>query len=160
MIKILLIHGPNLNLLGNRETGIYGLSSLDEINAHVKRFADENETELRILQSNSEGALIDAIQEAAGWADGIVINPGGYTHYSYAIRDALAAVGLPVIEVHLSNIYAREEFRHHSVISAVAVGTVAGLGWRSYLCGIEGMIGILKDRREKATIFPIPSPEK
>jgi 3-dehydroquinate dehydratase-2 len=160
VIKILLIHGPNLNLLGNRETRIYGLSSLDEINDRVKHFADENETELRIFQSNSEGDLIDAIQKAAGWADGIVINPGGYTHYSYAIRDALAATGLPVIEVHLSNIYAREEFRHHSVISAVAVGTVAGLGWRSYLFGIEGMIGILKDRREQATISPIQAPEK
>ena len=160
MIKILLIHGPNLNLLGKREPGIYGLSSLDEINAHMKRFAEENETELRIFQSNSEGALIDSIQEAADWADGIVINPGAYTHYSYAIRDAIAAVGLPVIEVHLSNIYAREEFRHHSVISAVAVGTVAGLGWRSYLYGIEGMIGLLRDRGQQTTIASNPAPEK
>jgi 3-dehydroquinate dehydratase-2 len=149
LMKLLLIHGPNLNLLGKREPGIYGLSTLDEINAHLKSFAEENETELRIIQSNSEGALVDAIQDAADWADGIVINPGAYTHYSYAIRDAVAAVGLPVIEVHLSNIYAREEFRHHSVISAVAVGTVAGLGWRSYLYGIEGMIALLRDGKQQ-----------
>ena len=146
MIKILLIHGPNLNLLGKREPGVYGYSSLEEINENMKRFADGHGAELHVFQSNSEGALIDAIQDAAGWADGIVINPGAYTHYSYAIRDALAAVGLPTIEVHLSNIYAREEFRHRSVISAVAVGTIAGLGWRSYVCGIESLIGILKDR--------------
>jgi 3-dehydroquinate dehydratase-2 len=150
LMKVLLIHGPNLNLLGKREPGIYGLSTLEEIDAHLKRFAEENETELRIFQSNSEGALVDAIQDSADWADGIVINPGAYTHYSYAIRDALAAVGLPTMEVHLSNIYAREEFRRHSVISAVAVGTVAGLGWRSYLYGIEGIIGLLRDRSNQA----------
>ena len=146
MIKILLIHGPNLNLLGKREPGVYGYSSLEEINENMTRFAKEHGAELRVFQSNSEGALIDAIQESAGWADGIVINPGAYTHYSYAIRDTLSAVGLPTIEVHLSNIYAREEFRHRSVISAVTVGTIAGLGWRSYVCGIESLIGILKDR--------------
>lgn len=154
MIKILLIHGPNLNLLGKREPCVYGFSSLEEINAQVKIFAEKNGAELRVFQSNSEGALIDAIQEATDWADGIVINPGAYTHYSYAIRDALAAVGLPAIEVHLSNIYAREEFRHHSVISAVVVGTVAGLGWRSYLCGIEGLIGVLKDRKRQSPNSP------
>lgn len=147
-MKILLIHGPNLNLLGKREPDIYGLSSLDEINAHMKRVAEENDAELRTLQSNSEGDLVDAIQQAAEWADGIVINPGAYTHYSYAIRDALAAVGLPAVEVHMSNIHAREEFRHNSVISAAVTGTVAGLGWRSYVCGIESLIGILKDSRK------------
>ena len=144
MFKILLIHGPNLNLLGRREPGIYGMSTLEEINARVRRFAEEKEAELRVFQSNSEGALIDAIQEASGWADGIVINPGAYTHYSYAIRDALSAVGLPAIEVHMSNIHAREEFRSRSVISAVVQGTVAGLGWRSYLLGIEALIGVLQ----------------
>jgi 3-dehydroquinate dehydratase II len=148
VIKILLIHGPNLNLLGKREPGIYGTSGLDEINARMKRFAEDSGTELRIFHSNSEGALIDAIHEAGNWADGIVINPGGYTHYSYAIRDALAAVSLPTIEVHLSNIYAREEFRHHSVISAVVVGCISGLGWRSYLCGVQALIGILQDRAQ------------
>ena len=144
MFKILLIHGPNLNLLGRREPGIYGMSTLEEINARVQRFAEEKEAELRVFQSNSEGALIDAIQDASGWADGIVINPGAYTHYSYAIRDALSAVGLPAIEVHMSNIHAREEFRSRSVISAVVQGTVAGLGWRSYLLGIEALIGVLQ----------------
>jgi 3-dehydroquinate dehydratase II len=144
--KILLIHGPNLNLLGKREPGIYGTSGLDEINAMLKRIAEENETELRVFQSNSEGALIDAIHEAGNWADGIVINPGAYSHYSYALRDALTAVNLPTVEVHLSNIFAREEFRHTSVISPVVIGCIAGLGLRSYSCGLQSLIGILKDR--------------
>jgi len=147
-MKILLIHGPNLNLLGKREPEIYGSKGLEEINAQVKRFAEQNGAELKIFQSNSEGALVDAIQDAAAWADGIVINPGAYTHYSYAIRDALASIALPVIEVHLSNIFAREEFRRHSVVSAVVEGTVSGLGWRSYLYAVEGLIGILKDRKQ------------
>jgi 3-dehydroquinate dehydratase II len=146
MIKILLIHGPNLNLLGKREPKHYGTLSLDEINIRMQRLAEDRGIELRIFQSNSEGALIDAIQDAGDWAAGIVINPGGYTHYSYAIRDALAAVNLPAVEVHLSNIHAREEFRQHSVISAVAVGCISGLGWRSYLHGLEALIEILKDR--------------
>ena len=146
MIKILLIHGPNLNLLGKREPEIYGLSSLDEINEYLERFAEQNDVELRIYQSNSEGDLVDIIQEAADWADGIVINPGAYTHYSYAIRDALSAIDLPSVEVHLSNIYAREEFRRRSVISEVVEGTIAGFGWRSYVCGLDGLIGIIKDR--------------
>jgi 3-dehydroquinate dehydratase II len=146
VIKILLIHGPNLNLLGKRSPEIYGTSGLDEINARMKKIAEESGAELRVFQSNSEGALIDAIHEADNWADGIVINPGAYAHYSYAIRDALASVRLPAIEVHLSNIYAREEFRHHSVISPVAVGCISGLGWRSYACGIQAMIGLLRER--------------
>jgi 3-dehydroquinate dehydratase-2 len=148
-MKILLIHGPNLNMLGKREPDVYGTLTLDEINARMKQIAGENGVELRIFQSNSEGALIDALQEAANWADGIVINPGAYSHYSHAIRDALAAVGLPAIEVHLSNIYAREQFRNHSVISAVAVGCIAGLGWRSYACGLQSLIDILKERQSK-----------
>ena len=147
MFKILLIHGPNLNLLGKREPQIYGTSGLDEINAQMKRLAEENEVELRILQSNSEGTLIDAIHEAGEWADGIIINPGAYGHYSYAIRDALAAVSLPAIEVHISNIYAREEFRYKSVIAPVMVGCITGLGWRSYTCGFEALLGILKESR-------------
>ena len=146
MIKILLIHGPNLNLLGKRSPEIYGSSGLDEINARMHGIAEEGGAELRMFQSNSEGALIDAIHDAANWADGIVINPGAYAHYSYAIRDALASIPLPAIEVHLSNIYAREEFRQHSVISPVVVGCISGLGWRSYACGIQAMIGILQDR--------------
>lgn len=146
MTRILLIHGPNLNMLGRREPEVYGTLTLDDINARMKQIAEDNGAELRVFQSNSEGALIDAIQEAADWADGIVINPGAYSHYSHAIRDALTAVHLPAIEVHLSNIYAREEFRNHSVISAVVLGCIAGLGWRSYACGLQALIDILKER--------------
>jgi len=148
MIKILLIHGPNLNLLGRREPGIYGSSGMEEINTRMKQLAEERGAELRVFQSNSEGALIDAIHEAGNWADGIVINPGAYGHYSYAIRDALAAVNLPTIEVHLSNIYAREEFRYHSVISAVVIGSISGLGWRSYACGLQALINILQEKEQ------------
>ncbi len=144
--KILLIHGPNLNLLGKREPGIYGTSELDEINERMKRLAEENGAELRPFQSNSEGALIDAIHDAGSWADGIVINPGAYGHYSYAIRDALSAVHLPAIEVHISNVFAREEFRYKSVIAPVVIGCITGLGWRSYACGIQSLIGILQDQ--------------
>ncbi len=148
MIKILLIHGPNLNLLGKREPAIYGSSGLDEINQRLKKLAEERRAELRVFQSNSEGALIDAIHDAGNWADGIVINPGAYGHYSYAIRDALAAVRLPAIEVHLSNIYAREEFRYKSVVSPVVLGSICGLGWRSYACGVQALISILEERRQ------------
>lgn len=146
MTRILLIHGPNLNLLGKREPEVYGTLTLEEIDLRMKKIADEHGVELSIFQSNSEGVLIDAIQQAAGSADGIVINPGAYTHYSLAIRDALAAVRLPVIEVHLSNIYAREPFRNHSVISAVAAGCIAGLGWRSYACGLQALIALIEER--------------
>jgi 3-dehydroquinate dehydratase-2 len=145
VFKILLIHGPNLNLIGWREPGIYGSVSFDEINHRMKCLAEENDTELRVFQSNSEGELVDAIQEARLWANGIVINPGAYGHYSYAMRDALAAVKLPVIEVHLSNVYAREEFRHTLVLSPVVTGYIGGLGWRSYLYGVQSLIEILKD---------------
>jgi 3-dehydroquinate dehydratase II len=144
--KILLIHGPNLNLLGKREPGIYGTLNLEAINARMMRIAAENETDVRVLQSNSEGALIDAIHDAGNWANGIVINPGAYGHYSYALRDALAAVNLPTIEVHISNVYAREEFRYKSVIAPVVVGCIAGLGWRSYSCGLQSLIDLLKDK--------------
>lgn len=146
MFKVLLIHGPNLNLLGKREPQIYGGSSLDEINARMMSLAEGNKAELRTIQSNSEGGLIDAIHDAANWADGIIINPGAYAHYSYAIRDALAAVNLPAVEVHISNIYAREEFRQKSVIAPVVIGCITGLGWRSYTCGLESLLGILEDR--------------
>jgi len=136
-------------MLGRREPEVYGTMTLDDINARMKQIAEENGAELRVFQSNSEGALIDAIQEAADWADGIVINPGAYSHYSHAIRDALTAVHLPAIEVHLSNIYAREEFRNHSVISAGVLGCIAGLGWRSYACGLQELINILKDKGKR-----------
>jgi len=146
MFKILLMHGPNLNLLGWREPGIYGTVGFDEINARLQRVAEENGCELRVFQSNSEGALVDAIHDARNWADGIVINPGAYSHYSIALRDALAAVKLPTIEVHLSNVHAREEFRQRLVLTPVCVGMICGLGWRSYLYGLLALIEILKER--------------
>ncbi len=133
-------------MLGTREPEVYGTLTLDEIDARMKKLAAEYGAEVRTFQSNSEGALIDAIQGAYKWADGIVINPGAYSHYSYAIRDALSAVHLPAIEVHLSNIYSREGFRNHSVISPVVAGCIAGLGIRSYTSGILALIGMLQDR--------------
>jgi len=146
MFKILLLHGPNLNLLGAREPAIYGILTLEEINARLQRVAEENGCELRVFQSNSEGVLVDAIHDARNWADGIVINPGAYSHYSIALRDALAAVKLPTIEVHLSNVHAREEFRQRLVLTPVCVGMICGLGWRSYLYGLLALIEILKER--------------
>ena len=141
--KIVILHGPNLNLLGVREPGIYGALPLAEINQRLEEYAAQQDIQLRILQSNSEGAIIDAIQEAREWADGMVINAGAYTHSSYAIRDAIAAVGLPAVEVHLSNIHAREPFRHTSVIAPVCLGQISGFGWRSYLLGLEGLRELL-----------------
>lgn len=140
--KILVLHGPNLDLLGTREPEVYGTLTLDEINARIEAAFRDRDVELRFFQSNSEGALIDAIHEARNWADGIVFNPGAYTHTSYALRDAIAAVGLPTVEVHLSNVYAREAFRHRSVIAPVCVGKIAGFGWHSYVLGVEALLHI------------------
>jgi 3-dehydroquinate dehydratase II len=136
----LLIHGPNLNLLGRREPEVYGSDTLEEIDRRLQEWAAEHEVTLRTFQSNHEGAIIDAIQDAATWADGLVMNPGAYTHYSYAIRDAVAGVGLPTVEVHLSNIHKREEFRHRSVIAPVCMGQICGLGWVGYRLALEALL--------------------
>jgi 3-dehydroquinate dehydratase-2 len=138
-VKILVIHGPNLNLLGTREPEVYGSVTLEEINRRLQAYAADKGIELRALQSNHEGTIIDAIHQAVSWADGLVINPGAYTHYSYAIRDAIAAVGLPTVEVHLSNVQAREDFRRLSVIAPVCLGQIAGFGWHSYVLGLEAL---------------------
>ena len=145
MTSILLLHGPNLNLLGTREPAIYGTLTLADINQRVQDRGRELGAEVRALQSNDEGALIDALHEARTWATGIVINPGALAHYSYAIRDALTSVQLPAIEVHLSNIHAREDFRHRLVIAPVVTGVVCGLGWRGYVHAVEILIDLLHE---------------
>ncbi len=138
-MRILILHGPNLNLLGTREPEVYGNMTLDEIDRHLLELGKELGVEVRTAQSNHEGALIDALQDARSWANGVVFNPGGYTHTSVALRDAISSIGIPVIEVHLSNVYAREEFRQVSLVSAVCKGKIVGLGWRSYEMGLRAL---------------------
>lgn len=145
MNKILVLHGPNLNLLGRREPDVYGRQTLDDINAQLQRTAAAREAELQIRQSNHEGVLIDAIHDAAGWANGIIINPGAYTHTSVALRDAIAAVGLPCVEIHLSNIYAREPFRHKSLLAPVCLGQIGGFGANSYKLGLHALLDHLEE---------------
>lgn len=142
-MKILVLHGPNLNLLGTREPEIYGSMSLGDLNTRLIELAAGYNAEIKCCQSNHEGALIDILQDAPAWADGVIFNPGGYTHTSVALRDAIAAMKIPVIEVHLSNVYAREEFRHHSMISAVCKGKIVGFGWRSYTLALQALAEML-----------------
>lgn len=139
MCKILVLHGPNLNLLGLREPGIYGTVTLAAINAHLEQLAQNLSIELSTLQSNHEGVLVDAIQAAQGWQQGILINAAAYTHTSVALRDAIAAVKIPTVEVHLSNIYQRESFRHHSYIAPVVIGQISGFGAESYYLGLQAL---------------------
>lgn len=140
MTTILVLHGPNLNLLGTREPDIYGTLTLADIDQKLSEAGSTKDVEIYSIQSNSEGALVDALQEAATKADGVIFNPAGYTHTSVALRDAVAAIGIPVIEVHLSNVYAREEFRKQSLIAPVCLGKITGFGWMSYLLALEALI--------------------
>lgn len=144
-LSVLILHGPNLNLLGHREPGIYGSVSLETINQSLQKEAELLQVVVFPLQSNHEGTLIDAVHEALGQHQGIVINPGAYTHTSVAIRDAIVAVNLPTVEVHLSNVYQREAFRHHSYIAPVAIGQISGFGANSYILGLWALVHHLRN---------------
>ena len=139
-MKVIILHGPNLNLVGTREPEIYGSITLEEINDRLVEQGQELGVEVTCQQSNHEGALIDALHEARQWANGVVFNPGGYSHTSVALRDTVAAIDIPVVEIHMSNVYAREDFRHQSYISSVCKGKIVGFGWKSYLLGLKAIV--------------------
>lgn len=160
MLRILVLHGPNLNLLGTREQSIYGTTSLDILDAALTKLAEELAVAVDIRQSNSEGELVTWIQEAGSGFDGVIINPAAYTHTSVAIRDAIAAVGLPAVEVHLSNIHQREPFRHHSYIAGVALGQVSGLGPTGYLLALRGLHEHLTAMRRPKKSLSVPRRQK
>jgi 3-dehydroquinate dehydratase-2 len=157
MLRVLVLHGPNLNLLGSREESVYGTVTLGEINASLSKLSSELGVELDIRQSNHEGELVTWIQEARGRYQGIIINPAAYTHTSIAVRDALSAVEVPAIEVHLSNIYRREEFRQHSYVAAVALGQVSGFGPSGYLLALRGLHEYLSSRGSKSVASGVES---
>lgn len=146
LVRVLILNGPNLNLLGEREPEVYGAQTLPEIHRSLAELAEELGIELTFEQSNHEGALIDALQEARTWASAIVFNPGAFTHYSYALRDAVASIDVPVVECHLSNVHGRESFRSVSVIAPVAAGQVAGFGAASYAIALRAAVELAKDR--------------
>jgi 3-dehydroquinate dehydratase-2 len=146
MLTVLVLNGPNLNTLGTREPDVYGTVTLEQISEMLLGRGKTQEITVESFQSNYEGALIERIQQSVGNVDGIIINPGALTHYSIALRDAIAAAKIPTIEVHLSNIYARESFRHHSVIAAVCSGHIAGLGWRGYVLALDALAEIIREQ--------------
>ena len=149
-MKLLVLHGPNLNLLGRREPHLYGRATLAEVGAALDALALELGVRLDHLQSNHEGVLIDRLHEAMGVEEGVLINPGGLTHTSVSLRDAFAGTGLPFVEVHLSRVHAREDFRRHSMLADLALGQVAGFGLNSYLLGLRGLVGALRSTRPPA----------
>ncbi len=151
VVDIVVLNGPNLNTLGTREPSVYGTMTLADINERLCKRGEELRASVRCFQSNHEGALIDFMQQSST-VDGIIINAGALTHYSIALRDAIAALNIPVIEVHLSNIYARESFRQHSVIAAVCRGHIVGLGWRGYLLALEALVALARERNKEGTV--------
>lgn len=144
-MKILIIHGPNLNMLGKREPNIYGATTLEEINSSLEKLASDLGADVTFFQSNSEGDIVSTIQDAMSEYEGIIINPGAYTHTSVAIRDAILSSGLPVVETHISNVYKREDFRQKSYVSGVALGVISGFGINSYFLGLKGLVEHLKN---------------